>query len=108
MSRLNVQRDDIGNVVRVAVFDDIRDETVYVELDAEQAKQFGEKVQRMGREIETEQTVFTSEPEPPDGQSTLDGLDVGSDRKPLEALLEEDQPDADIGDVLNPNDPMDW
>lgn len=98
---LNVQRDDLGRVVRLFVADQ------YTELSPDDAIAIGEQLIRQGRELQTEQSELPSD----DEQLTLtEGSDDGTETlvEMFERKQSDDSDPLDIGDVINPDDPYNW
>lgn len=97
MDSLRVQRDDVAGVVRL-----LDGDMAVTELDPAEAEALGEAMLRASRELQTTQATLAGE-----GQASLDEVSAeGSDD--LMHLLEDREDPPELGEMLNPNDPLDW
>lgn len=103
MSRLRVQADDVGRVVRVLAGDP--DDPTTVELSPKEAQRFGLKVQRAGEDAEPD----TFAGEVADDQATLtEATEPERLSEMYDRLSEGERDRPEFGDVINPEDPLQW
>lgn len=102
MTRLNVQEDDLGNVVRLL----IGDPPEVIELSPTRAQEVGERLQAAGESVHTPASKFAGDPD--EEQSRLD--EVGNrESQPFRSMLEEAETDPpEIGEIINSDDPLEY